>query len=202
MRHIEEINEHEMITLFLKAEIESPRWRQDILQHLKQANIHRGIIDSPDLTNPDENKLRLHLLGEYRGYRRNEGLFEGFPKRVTWERVALTQNEVWHIKYIDYDYWVALSKGSRLAKDAARTIRTKEEIFEIPNDGFLSLANELQSGFACPELILVRTGEDSDLVLLEGHVRLTAYALVPEILPDELPVLLGTSPDMTQWELY
>ena len=30
-------------------------------------------------------------------------------------------------------------------------------------------------------------------VLLEGHVRMTAYALYPEYLPSELEVYLGTS---------
>ena len=33
-------------------------------------------------------------MGEFRGYRRNEGLFERFPERVTWARVTLSQNEL------------------------------------------------------------------------------------------------------------
>jgi hypothetical protein len=39
-------------------------------------------------------------------------------------------------------------------------------------------------------------------VLLEGHVRLTAYALYPEYLPDELEVYLGISPEMSRWALF
>jgi hypothetical protein len=202
MRHIAEMSEHEMVALFLKTEIESPRWGPDIVRLLERDDIAREVVDYPDITNSNENEYRLRLMGEFRGYQRNEGLFEGFPKCVAWERVALTHNELWQIKYIDYDYWIELSKGSRLAIDAAQTISAGEVVFEVPNDGFLALANALRCGATFPELIVVRAGEDSDLVVLEGHMRLTAYALVPEGLPKELPIVLGTSPELTRWDLY
>jgi hypothetical protein len=38
--------------------------------------------------------------------------------------------------------------------------------------------------------------------VLEGHVRLTAYALFPEVLPDELPVFVGTSDDVHRWSEF
>ena len=52
-----------------------------------------------------------------------------------------------------------------------------------------------------PELIAVRV-PGSYLVLLEGHVRLTAYATFPEHLLDELELYLGESPRMAEWCLY
>ena len=52
-----------------------------------------------------------------------------------------------------------------------------------------------------PPLILVTTGLGDDLVVLEGHVRLTAYMLRPDRLPPELEVLVGSSPDMAAWAL-
>jgi hypothetical protein len=39
----------------------------------------------------------------------------------------------------------------------------------------------------------------SKLVLLEGHVRLTAYALFPKYLPEWLDVYLGVSAEMERW---
>ncbi len=42
----------------------------------------------------------------------------------------------------------------------------------------------------------------TDMVLLEGHARLTAYMLRPDALPPELDVLVGTSPEMDAWGLY
>jgi hypothetical protein len=47
-----------------------------------------------------------------------------------------------------------------------------------------------------PELIVATTPAHSPLVVLEGHVRLTAYALFPELVPDEVEILLGVSGEM------
>jgi hypothetical protein len=52
-----------------------------------------------------------------------------------------------------------------------------------------------------PPLILVTTGLGDDLVVLEGHVRLTAFMLALDQMPPELEVLVGSSPAMTRWEL-
>jgi hypothetical protein len=52
---------------------------------------------------------------------------------------------------------------------------------------------------ANPELIVVTDPERSKLVLLEGHVRLTAYAAFPEYLPEELDGYLGVSPRIGEW---
>ena len=37
------------------------------------------------------------------------------------------------------------------------------------------------------------------LVLVEGHARLTAYALFPHYLPAKLEILLGVSDEMPRW---
>src|SRR5919197_1068780 len=39
-------------------------------------------------------------------------------------------------------------------------------------------------------------------VVLEGHVRLTSYALWPEYLPEELEILLGVSESAPSWGCY
>jgi hypothetical protein len=50
-------------------------------------------------------------------------------------------------------------------------------------------------------LIAVRV-PGGPLVLLEGHVRLTAYALFPDYLPPELEIYLGESSDLAGWSEY
>jgi hypothetical protein len=64
------------------------------------------------------------------------------------------------------------------------------------------IAARLRSPDPPPPLIVVAEPDCSKLVLLEGHVRLTAYALHPEYLPDELEVYLGTSAEMSSWALF
>ena len=51
-------------------------------------------------------------------------------------------------------------------------------------------------------LIAVTTPAHEPIVLVEGHVRLTAYALFPERLPDELELLLGISEAITGWSEF
>jgi hypothetical protein len=39
-------------------------------------------------------------------------------------------------------------------------------------------------------------------VVLEGHVRLTAFMLARDQMPPELEVLVGSSPAMTRWDCW
>ena len=63
------------------------------------------------------------------------------------------------------------------------------------------IAALLRSDDPAPELIAVARPGDS-MLLLEGHVRLTSYALWPEYLPDELEMLLGLSENAAAWGCY
>ncbi len=104
-----------------------------------------------------------------------------------------------NVRYIDYSYWNELSGGSRLPRDAAIRIRSGITVFGMSTDPFLKMAEALQQGAQFPELILVGTKPDADLVVLEGHARLTAYALVPDFTPNELTVIAGFSAAMCAW---
>ena len=69
------------------------------------------------------------------------------------------------------------------------------------SDGALGLAEAVVNGARFPPLILVTSGPGSDgqLVVLEGHARLTAYLLCLDQLPPEPEVLVGASPAITCW---
>lgn len=64
------------------------------------------------------------------------------------------------------------------------------------------MANQLRQGAQFPPLILVRKQVDAYLVVMEGHVPLTAYLMAPDYLPSELEVLPGTSAQITTWGCY
>jgi len=59
----------------------------------------------------------------------------------------------------------------------------------------------LQTNHPPPELIAV-TMSGGPLVLVEGHVRLTAYAFYRECLPPKLEILLGISERVSEWSEY
>ncbi|MFC8678541.1 hypothetical protein ACFUEN_38365 [Streptomyces griseorubiginosus] len=66
----------------------------------------------------------------------------------------------------------------------------------MPNEPFVGAARALMRGARFPPLILVGENQDN-LVCLEGHLRLTAYALAD--FPTGIECLIGTAPAMGRW---
>jgi hypothetical protein len=198
MRHLHPIVEDEMVAVFLRTEAASTRFGPAILSLLRRDGQDRRVVDHPDLSDAAEIAYRRRLLGEHRGYGRDADVFTGFPDGVRWYRAVATREELARVRYIDDDYWIELSGGSRRATDAAARIRRGFEAFRVGNGGFWYLADALCAGATFPELILVGTDERAPLVLLEGHSRLTAYCLRPDCTPEELPVLVGYHPEMAK----
>jgi hypothetical protein len=126
-----------------------------------------------------------------RAWLERTGLFDRFPTDVEWQRVALTPDEVLAILYINWEWWLRVSNGSRLPTVAVE-VQGRDE-------GDRAIAARVATN---PELIVVTDPERSQLVLLEGHVRLTAYAAFPEYLPDALEIYLGASPTIAHWSLF
>ena len=123
-----------------------------------------------------------------RQWRERDGLFDGLPDAFHWERVALAADEVLSILYINWDWWLTVSNGTRLATVAAER--------QGRDQGDRVIAKAATTN---PELIVVTDPQRSKLVLLEGHVRLTAYAAFPEYLPDELEAYVGVSARIAEW---
>jgi hypothetical protein len=198
MRRLRPGSEAEMIALFLRTELPAARFRDTLHALLDQAGLPERLVTAPDIDDPAENQAREQLLTQHRGYSTRTGLFDGFPRDVRWEWMAITAAELATVRYVDYDYWVELSGGTRLAADAAPRIRAGVAPFGVSSDWALGMAQAFADGARFPPLILV-TADPSGLVVLEGHVRLTAYMLRPDRLPQELEVLVGSSPGMAGW---
>ncbi len=191
-----------MIALFLRTELASARWRDALHVLLDRAGLPERVITGPDLGDPAENQVRRQLLTGHRGYDTRDDFFDGFPDDVCWEWAGITPGELAAVRYIEDDYWVELSGGTRLAVDAAARIRSGVTVFGVSSDGALSMARAVADGARFPPLILVTTGSSGDLVVLEGHARLTAFMLCTSRLPPELEVLVGLSPGMTGWDCW
>jgi hypothetical protein len=202
MRNLRASSEAEMIALFLRTELRSDRWRDGLRTLLERAGLPERVVADPDLGDEAENQARLRLLTEHREYGTRADYFDGFPDEISWQWMAITQAELAEVRYIVYDYWDELSGGTRLASDAAARIRAGVTPFGVPNEGVLAMARAVADGAKFPPLILVTAGLGGDLVVLEGHVRLTAYMLVRDHLPPELEVLVGSSPLMTRWDCW
>ena len=191
-----------MIALFLRTELASDRWRDALRKLLDRAGLPESVIAEPDLDDPAEIRARRQLLTGHRGYDTRADYFPGFPDNVRWEWMGITPAELAAVRYIDYDYWVELSGGTRLPGDAAARIRAGVTVFGVSSDRPLSMARAVADGARFPPLILVTTGSSADLVVLEGHLRLTAFMLCRGRLPPELEVLVGSSPAMAAWDCW
>ena len=202
MRKIRDVSEDEMIAIYLQTELSSVRFRQKLKLHMKQEKIDARMIQEPDWHNAAENVLRRTLLGVYRGYGQNADYFPDFPANVRWERVGLSREELELVRYIDWEYWLDLTDGTRMAIDGARNALAGKVVYDVSSDGFVSMADALRQGARFPPLILVATDVQAPLVVMEGHARLTAYLIAPECIPTELEVIIGFSEQMTKWECY
>jgi hypothetical protein len=196
MRILREATEDEVVATFLRAELDSSRYGPVLRKLLDRDGKEVELLAGPDLTDPAANRYRRGLLDEYRGFEQRIGLFGGFPDQVDWHRAALNRGEVLEILYIDWDWWLEISEGTRLPKVAADRIRQGE----VPGSTMEEHRMLLDS--PQPELIVVTKPDRAKLVCLDGHYRLTAYAMFPELLPDELELYLGESEDMTAWSEF
>jgi len=196
MQRLHAISEDEMVAVFLQTEVTSTRCGPTILAILRRDGRDRSIIDWPDLSATADNAYRRHVLGAYRGYRRDADVFTGIPDDVRWYRALATQAELAEVRYLNDDYWNELSGGSRLAMDAVARIKQGVEPYGVSNEGIWSIADALASGVSFPQLIVVGEDEYAPLVLLEGHARLTAYFLRPDSMPTMLPVIVGYAAGM------
>jgi hypothetical protein len=196
MRILRRAAEDEVIAAFLRGELDSGRYGPVLRSKLERDGVDVGVLARPGLTDPAANRYRRGLLDEYRGFEQRIGLFGGFPEHVDWHRAAFTPEEVLEILYIHWEWWLEITDGTRRPKDAADKIRRGE----IP--GSTVEEHRMLLDVPQPELIVVTKPDQAKLVCLEGHYRLTAYAMFPELLPDELELYLGVAEDMDAWSEF
>ncbi|MDO8537878.1 MAG: hypothetical protein Q7S21_03245 [archaeon] len=202
MKTIRKISENEMIAEFLKAEINSSRFRKKILNKLKKDKKSKKIVLKPKLSNQKENQYREQLLEKVRGFRKNKDLFQNFPKSIVWEKVIIKKNELHKIKYINYSYWNKLSNGTRKPSQAAKSIEKGKKVFNVSNVKFYKILKKIKKGIKFPLMIFVAKSKKSKIVVLEGHARLTSYFLEPKHIPKIMQVIIGYSNGIGKWELY
>lgn len=178
MRILRDASEEEMVLAFLQEELDSRRFHEPILKALKDVGASEELIWEGDLTSKKQNALRSQVLGFFRGYPDRE-IFENYPRDIIWKYAAFEAADLSKLRYVDYDYWNDLSKGTSSPIQAAKTISNGEEIYGVSNQYYLEGKALLEQGKSFPPLIVLTCGDNAYL-LLEGHCRATVYAMLPE----------------------
>ncbi|MDR2558495.1 MAG: hypothetical protein LBC86_02980 [Oscillospiraceae bacterium] len=199
MRKIKPSNESEMIYEFLKMELESDRFNKKIKNVLNDLNVDSSIIINGDITSRKENILREEILKRFRGYK-NKELFEGFPTIIEWFWTEFNYSDISRIIYINYSYWNELSNYTGSPIEAAKNIMLGKTVYDVPNDNFIKGAEELRKGHKFPPLIFLTDKNEQRYIILEGHGRMTAYGIVPDLFQN-VSVLLGycKSEELKEW---
>ncbi|MCG7205333.1 hypothetical protein [Streptomyces arenae] len=193
----------EVVAVWLGAEAHSDRFGALVGSLLQRDALPAALVTSPDLTDGQANAARLGLLREYRGFDQADTSFEsyigGLPVRdLGWWRVRIDAADVARVHYINWDYWVQATGGTRLAATFASEQPTgpdgQEAFYTALRDAFVA-------GASVPEIILVDSGPGTRLVVLEGHVRATAMAMAGASLK-ERTALLGRGEVVAQQWFY
>jgi hypothetical protein len=189
MKKIKPSSEHEMVCEFLKMELGSKRFGDEIRTALSDHEIKSDIITNGNLLSEHENALRAKILNRTRGYR-SEGIFENYPPTINWFWTVFNEDDLNKIFYIEYSYWNELSNYTGSPLEAAKTIQSGRTVYDVPNDGAVEGAMKLRKGIIFPPMIFLTDIEESRFIILEGHGRMTAYGLIPELFKN-ISVLLG-----------
>ena len=202
MKILRSSSEAEMLLCFLKAEYTSPRFAEDLHAAMAQCHAEPELILQGDPENEMENALRAEVMGQFRGYGRDEELFQNFPVgKADWVYAQLEAEDLARIRYIDYSYWNEISNGTSCPLDAVGNIRADHRIFDVPHDRFLAGEQFLRSGGKFPPIVLLWS-EKGPYVIVEGHLRMTAYALAPEFFPGTFCYLgTCTQDELKRWNV-
>jgi hypothetical protein len=196
-------SESEVVLAFLRGEIDSDRFGNDVRRALTDAGgLH--LVRSPDLDSEEENRARQHALAAARGWRNTE-LFEGFPEKVDWYHGVLQPGDLSRVRFIDYSYWNELSGGSRRPADVLPTLRSGRLptwLTELGTDWCFEFAAWLAKATAVDDLIVMATPDLGELVVLEGHARLTAIFVGGLQRRLTVRTYLGLSAAIQQWDCF
>lgn len=199
LNYVRESSEDEMISEFLRAEYLSERFSEQIKTEMSKLLIDERIILAADIESDDENAKRKKLLSEFRGYGLNQEMFERFPTVTAWSLCSFTKDDLEKIRYIDYSYWNELSAGTHLPMAATETIRKGVSIYGQDNSGFLRAAEYIRGGGTFSKMFFL-TSDFENFVIVEGHLRMTAYALVPECF-NQVEAIVGkcSADELSNW---
>lgn len=172
MKLIRKTNEAEMILEFLKGELNSKRFNEDLNNAINELGLDSSIILNGNIEDEQENNDRLKIMKKFRCYP-DEELFERFPNIEEWKFLELNESDIDNIYYIDYDYWNELSNGTSKPVEAAKVIKSGKEIYEVSNQPFLD-GVEYNKTNKFPPVILITCNNEKYLII-EGHSRMTVY---------------------------
>ena len=110
MKLIRKTNEAEMILEFLKGELNSKRFNEDLNNAINELGLDSSIILNGNIEDEQENNDRLKIMKKFRGYP-DEELFERFPNIEEWKFLELNESDIEALLMIDDSTFLSSSFG-------------------------------------------------------------------------------------------
>jgi hypothetical protein len=206
MRILRDISEPEVVLTFLRAELESGRYRGLLEWVLARRGQTRSLIDDANLGQQAENDLRRSILDEESTHQGGIEVTSTLPKNLVWTVATLEATELLHLKYVNIDHWTSFACGSRFVEDGVKTVLAGGAIIGIAQADFRAAMARCAVGENPHRPILVATDQGSTGVILDGSLRITSLAaLLLENAPAaaaEVEVILGCSREVSNWPLF
>jgi len=202
MEILGDISEDEVTAIILDYNMNSPRFKFELKELLQRHGLDERIVNNPDLRNESENKLRKEFVQSLDGRGIGGYLNKDFPNDVEWKKAEINKEDLRAIKYIDYSYWNELTNNTRLVRDGAKSVKKGVVVFDASNYPFWYAFEAPKKGRKFPEPILVSRDFNSDLVVIDGHLRLTVYLIDARYTPNSIGVIMGYSENFSAWNLY
>lgn len=187
-----------MIAEFLRAELNSSRFRTGSLKALKMCGYQEELLINPDCSDPKQNKKRVVVLGLCRGWP-DKYLFTNFPGDTKWFSTKLPLDELKKSNRLNSDD--KMTNTERSIQITADSVMNGKSVNNIDRTLINQIRKEIEERKQLPPIILVATALKDNKVLLEGHSRSVAYATFQQ-LDFDIPAIIGISENMADWAYF
>ena len=184
-----------MIAAFVAAEVDSRRFRERLLAEASALGFTDGVLRVRDTSVPERNDRRRELLVRYRGWGTDRSVFGGLPTHdVEWWAATITWEGLRHVDVIEYMRELCPGLPTRRLLDLVELGITPAEDADVA-----ATAEAIGSGRVPVDPILVAEPGLGRFVILEGHTRLSAYALVGAAVAPSIDVIVGVTARAAEW---
>jgi hypothetical protein len=221
MKYMCDATKDEMIANFLQAEIGSSRSKGSVISFATKRGIDHSVIEKPDVGDVHENSLREMLLGDCRGWNRNSMLFANFPRRISWQKVRITDADTDNIRFGNYHLWIELAGDSRNPKDLATRLKSGSIETELDAkldagiiddnrrreqqgniDSINGCNDAIKRGHTPYPTIAVCPENEGTLILLDGCARMSALFATERVVGIEMFVGFAPLSELSKWGYF
>ena len=195
MKILRPLTDAEVVSTFIRAELNSQRFRTKLLNVAKALGVSEVELLDSNTADDQLNENRRDVLVHAR-----PGIMKTLPDDVVWHEVLLSAEEWLRIQYINDEPWAVFSDNTRLVSLGAT--KALQEPDRTIHQRMIEIHKKMQHGERIEKIILLADPGLTKIVVVEGHVRATSYVALGIHGAAEIPVVLGTSQHPEKWSLY